>query len=244
MRFLSKENQIVYMVLNCSIKKIAKKVILPATDYVAKQINKQIRVKPYGKTYRGIDKYNEISIVPSMMGAPAAAMTMEALKRAEIKLIIRIDYCGGLNEDIYIGDIILANSAICGDGTSPHYLKPEEDYPQIAADPELTQKIKNELVTKKIKFHEGIVWTHDALFVEPPELIEKAKGYNAIAIDMETSVIFTLGKMFNIPCAAVMVVTDNPGTGEIFTEKITLKPRIFQNLDKLIEVILNLIIKL
>jgi uridine phosphorylase len=243
MRFMSQDDQIVYMILNCSAKKIAKNVLLPASDYVAKQIVKQIQVKSYGKTWRGTGENAATSVVPSMMGAPAAAMTLEALKRVDVKCIVRVDYCGGLTEEIQIGDVVLANSAICGDGTTPHYLKAKSEYPQVDANLHLTEKLRMALESQKMKFHQGPIWTHDALFVEPPELVEKAKDHGAIAIDMETSVIFALGELFNIPCAAVMVVTDNPGTGEIFTEKTTLKPSIFQNLDKVIAVTLDILSK-
>ncbi len=241
MRFMSKESQIVYMVLNCSPKKIAPKVLLPATDYVAKQMSKHFTVKTYGKTRKGEYNGAEISIVESMVGAPAAAMTMEALKRANVELIIRVDYCGGLTKDIEIGDIILCNQAICGDGTTPHYLKPEEKFPKVDPNFDLTSTIEEELKHREIKYHLGAVWTTDALFVEPPELVEKAKNHGAIAIDMESSVVLSLGKLFNIPTASLMVVTDNPGTGEVFTEKITIKPQIFQNLDKVIKVALDVL---
>ncbi|NVM31366.1 MAG: hypothetical protein HWN65_21180 [Candidatus Helarchaeota archaeon] len=241
MRFMSKDKQIVYMVLNCNPKKIAPNVVLPATDYVFKQIMKHFNVKKYGKSARG--KYNgsDISIVESGVGAPIAAMTMEALKRADVRCIIRVDYCGGLTEDIKIGDVILCPEAICGDGTTPHYLNPTTEYPQVTADLNLTTLIEEQLKADKIDFHVGTVWTHDALFVEPPELIEKVKKHGAIAIDMETSVIFTLGGLFNIPTAAIMVTTDNPGTGETFLEKNTMSPRIFENLDKVVDGVLSVL---
>ncbi|MFX1298343.1 MAG: nucleoside phosphorylase [Promethearchaeota archaeon] len=238
---MSKESRIVNMILNCNTKKITPKVLLPATDYVAKQICKHFKVKSYGKTWRG--KYNNslISVVKSMIGAPATAIIIEALKRAKVKYIIRVDYCGGLTEDIKIGDIILCPIAICGDGTTPHYLHSEDDYPQIFADTKLISLIREDLNSTEIDFHEKIVFTHDALFIEPPELIEKAKNNGASVIDMETSIIFVLGKLFNISTASIMVVTDNPGTREILTKEITINHRIFQNLDVIIDCALGVL---
>jgi uridine phosphorylase len=240
-RFMSKESQIVYMVLNCSAKKIAPRVILPATDYVRKQISKQLQLKSYGKTWRGEFNNSMISVVESMVGAPGAAMTMEALKRAEVSWIVRVDYCGGLTEDIEVGDIVLCDSAICGDGTTPHYLNSSEKYPQVTADMDLTSLIERDLESKDIKFHKGPIWTHDALFVEPPELIEKAKKHGAIAIDMETSVVFALGNLFSIPTESILVVTDKPTGDGLKSEKITISPKIFQNLDKVIDRILKVL---
>ncbi|HUX98803.1 MAG TPA: hypothetical protein VMV49_04570 [Candidatus Deferrimicrobium sp.] len=240
-KLMARDSQIVYMVLNCHPRKIAPRVILPATDYVSGQIRKHFKVKEFGKTFRG--EYNNVtlSIIESGVGAPITAMTMEALKRAEVKSIIRVDYCGGLTKDIEVGDIVLCTEAICGDGTTPHYFNMETPYIHVFPDSNLTALIKEDLESHKIQFHEGPVWTHDALFQEPPELIKKAADQGAIAIDMETSVVFGLGKLFNVPAASVLVTTDNPATGETFLEKNTLSSRIFQNLDRVIDRILAIL---
>jgi uridine phosphorylase len=242
LRFMSRESQITYMVLSCRPKDIAPTILLPATDYVMGIIKKHFKkdnMKTHGKIVSGVYNDANISFTTSGIGAPAAAMTMEALRAAGVKSIVRVDYCGSLTDDIEIGDIIICSEAICGDGTTPHYLTPDSPYPRVPGDSGLLSKLKEGFESKKVKFQYGPVWSHDALFKEPPELLEKARSYGAIAIDMETSAIFALGQLYNISTAAILVVTDQPHGKEFLTEKIKLSPRILQNLDKSIDNALN-----
>ena len=241
MRFMSQESKIVYMVLNCNAKKIAPKVILPATDYVVGQIKKHFDTKDYGKTARGTYNDVPISVVSTGMGAPAAAMVMEALKRAEVKYIVRLDYCGGLAEGMEVGDIVLCFEALCGDGTTPHYLNPISECPKVSANSNLTSLIRVELENTKLDFHLGAIWSTDALFREPLELLEKARAHGAIALDMESSVVLALGELFNIPTASILIITDKPTGSGLESEKIAITPKIFQNLDRATDIVLDVL---
>jgi len=242
MRFMSRENQIVYMVLNCSSKKVTPNVIFPATDYVMHTIKKHFKkIKPFGKIYRGEHNGSTVALVSSGIGAPAVAMTVEALRCAGVKNIIRVDYCGSLAEYPEIGDIVICSEAICGDGTTPHYLNSEIAYPRVPGDSVLISRIKEEFESTKIEFYCGPIWTHDALFREPQELIEKAVSNGAIALDMETSVLFALGQLYNISTASILIVTDRPRGEEFLSEKIKISPRILQNLDTSIDIALNIL---
>jgi len=243
-RFMSKENQITYMILNCKSKDIAPNVILPATDYVMGIIKKHFKgleLKSHGKIVTVKQKDAIISLISSGIGAPATAMTMEALRYAKVKNVIRVDYCGSLADDIEIGDIIICSEALCGDGTTPHYLNSDSLYSRVPGNSSLISKIKEVFESKKLEFHYGAVWTHDALFKESAELIQKAISYGAIAIDMETSAVFTLGQLYDISTAAILIVTDQPRGAEFLSEKMKLSPRILQNLDSSIDNTLNIL---
>lgn len=244
MKFMSREGQITYMVLNCRIKEVTPNIILPATDYVMHSVKSHFKkTELHGKVLRGNYGDSIVSLATSGIGAPATAMTMEALRVAGVKHIIRVDYCGALMDNIEIGDIIICSEAICGDGTTPHYLKQDSPYPRVLADAKLVSKIMEgfESNKKKQECHSGAVWTHDALFKEPAELIQKAVSNGAIAIDMETSAIFALGKIYNISTAAILIVTDRPCGKEFLTEKIKISPRIMQNLDFAIDIALKIL---
>ena len=226
---------------NYHAKKIAPKVVLPATDYVVKQIKKHFSVKEHGKTAKGIYNGVPISVVSSGMGSPMAAMVMEALNKTGVQAIIRLDYCGGLLEEMEVGDIVLCSGAICGDGTSPHYLNSSETYPKVNANSKLTASIEENLKKEKLDYHLGLMWGHDALFKEPPELLEKARSHGTIAIDMESSVVLALGELFNIPTASILIITDKPTGSGLESEKIALTPKIFQNLDKATDIVLDVL---
>ncbi len=50
------------------------------------------------------------------------SITTEVMCNAEIKNIIRIGSCGVLDEKIQVGDLIVADSVIRGDGVTPYYV--------------------------------------------------------------------------------------------------------------------------
>ncbi|MFX0139481.1 MAG: hypothetical protein ACFFDN_37920, partial [Candidatus Hodarchaeota archaeon] len=144
---------------------------------------------------------------------------------------------------IEIGDVVISPSAIRGDGTTPHYLPDSKDL-KIDGDIDLTNYLVEQFKQAKISFHVGPVYSHDAIFKEPESLIQKIKGLRAIAIDMETSILFTLGFLNNISTTSIMVVTDHPAKNQRLFEMKTLSPVIFKNLDKTIDVVLDSLIKI
>jgi hypothetical protein len=52
---------------------------------------------------------------------------------------------------------------------------------------------------------------------------------------METSAVFTLGNLYGISTAAILIVTDQPRGKDFLFEKINITPRILQNLDDSID---------
>ncbi|MHA1231576.1 MAG: nucleoside phosphorylase [Candidatus Helarchaeota archaeon] len=234
---MSHDTIITSMVLNCSPSKISEFVIMPVVKFVIKKFKSQLgNLKTYGLTYRGKYDSKTISIVPTTMGAPAAAAVMEALNNTKAKYIFKVDYCGGLTQDIKLGDIIVADSAICGDGTSPHY---DSNANIIEADAELLEKLTSFFDDNKIKYHKGPIYTTDAIFRETEELLNKARSMNAIGIDMETSILYLLGKIFNKKVISVNVVSDKPSPDKKFD--VSLNSRVFDNTDMLVKLILDFI---
>jgi len=63
-------------------------------------------------------------------------ITTEILCNAKPEVMVRIGSCGSLSEDIKIGDLIVIDSAVCGDGVTPYYVEDKDFEPQ--ADQALT----------------------------------------------------------------------------------------------------------
>ncbi|MHA1377576.1 MAG: nucleoside phosphorylase [Candidatus Helarchaeota archaeon] len=239
------DSYLVRLQLDCNPRKIADTILLPATEFVQKKmISKLIDARKFGKVYTGSikDSSIKISIVPSGMGSPSAAIIVETLARAGIKKIIRLDFCGGISDEIRIGDIVISPSAIRGDGTTPHYLDYNENL-EIDADKHLTNYFITQFESEHIKIHKGPVYSHDALFREPEILINKIKQLGAIAIDMETSAIYTVSKIYKIPTTAIMIVSDHPAKKKFFYNRETFRLKILRNLDKAIKVVIKSILK-
>lgn len=238
MSLLSQDSRIVHMLLGCGPNSIAKRVLLPATQMCEERILgfvKEPRKK--GQTHLGKVGSLSVSVVSTGIGCPSAAVVLEALHRADVKTAIRVDFVGGLKDHIDIGGIIIADSAFKGDGTTRHYMGGE----RIDANPELTS-----LLIQKSKEHGrdayvGPVWTTDALFRETPELCREAAEKGCIGIDMECSAVFTLGKIYGMRTAAIMVVSDNPAAGKSFLNIKKFPPELLQGLDDAIKIALDTI---
>ena len=240
-KFMSDKSLKCIIFLGCRAKKIAPIIIMPVTDLIKNKIMSYFEEKPksHGEVFTG--KYDEknISIITSGIGCPSASLKLEALRELKIDAIIRFDFCGSLTEDVDIGDVVIANKAICGDGTSPHYWNFEKEK-IVECNDQLLKKISALIEENNIEYHVGPVWTTDALFKETPELIQKALNKSAIAIDMETSIIYTYGALYNIPTISIMVVSDQPFRGEGGFSVPVISAKIMDNIQKTAKLILEL----
>jgi uridine phosphorylase len=140
------------------------------------------------------------------------AITTEILCNAQVKTMIRIGSCGSLSENIKIGDLIVADSAIRGDGVTPYYV--DKGF-KTEADQSLTQALTEGAKSSGLNVHVGKVWSTDAILRETREHVGKAVQEGAIAVDMVTSVFLTLAQLYKVRAAVILAVSDNIITGEM-----------------------------
>ncbi|MFW9826764.1 MAG: hypothetical protein ACFFEY_03980 [Candidatus Thorarchaeota archaeon] len=240
LKFISVDDKIVRMILETSPSNVNEIVILPAIKIVMKKLIQKLQNKrKYGRVYNGEINNVKISIVRSLIGAPNCAMAVEALRRCKTKVIIRIDVCGGLENQIMpinIGDIIIPKRVYCDEGTSPQYfrenahlvnelesisnpigslqnlftgnltifiIKPYDTLKEI-----LLNKAKL-ILSDNVKLAD--LWTTDALFCESLDFVRALSSINVQAVDMESSILFLLGKIYNLKTASILSVSDLPG---------------------------------
>ncbi|MCK5581216.1 MAG: hypothetical protein KAJ18_08075 [Candidatus Omnitrophica bacterium] len=140
-------------------------------------------------------------------------ITTEILCNAQAKRMIRVGSCGVLREDIKIGDYVIAENALCGDGVTPYYV--DKDFV-----PEADKTLTSELVeiakaSPMSSVHVGKVWSTDAILRETREHVGKAVDQGAIAVDMVSSTFLTICQLYKIPAAVILAVSDNVETGEM-----------------------------
>jgi len=159
-----------------------------------------------------------ITIINFGMGSPNAATALDLLSAIRPKAVLFLGKCGGLKKKNKLGDLILPIAAIRSDGTSNDYLPPE-----IPALPSfnLQRAVSHVIRDFGLDYWTGVVfttnkrvWEYDTRF---KKYLEKTR---AMAIDMETATIFTVGFDNQIPTGALLLVSDQPmiSTG-VKTEK-------------------------
>ncbi len=170
--------------------------------------------KLYEVEVKGLDKpmssatANNITIINFGMGSAGAATVMDLLSAIMPKAVLFLGKCGGLKRKNEIGDLILPIAAIRGEGTSNDYFP--ADVPALPAF-SLQKAISYTIRLRDRDYWTGTVyttnrrvWEHDEKFKEYLRVVR------AMAIDMETATIFTVGFHNEIPTGALLLVTDQP----------------------------------
>ncbi|WP_268122053.1 AMP nucleosidase [Roseivirga pacifica] len=163
---------------------------------------------------QGLDKpmqsatAENITIINFGMGSAMAATVMDLLSAIHPKAVLFLGKCGGLKKKTQLGDLILPIAGIRGEGTSNEYMPSE-----IPALPSfrLQRAVSSMIKKHEINYWTGTcyttnrrVWEHDKAF---KKYLRKIR---AMAVDMETATLFTVGFVNEIPRGALLLVSDNP----------------------------------
>lgn len=186
--------------------------------------------------WTGTYKNRKVTVGNGGFYSPDSAFITELLCVGGINNFIRLGSCGALRKDINIGDYIVADDILRGDGVTTYYV--DEDY-KPSVNKALSDKVF-ETFSKEAQVHRGGVWTTDALFKETRQIVNPYIERGAIAVDMVTSPFVTLANIYKRQVAAVLTVSDNLITGELgFADY-----RFFESEMKMIELAFKVIDKI
>jgi AMP nucleosidase len=171
-----------------------------------------------------------ITIINFGMGSPNAATIMDLLGAIKPKATLFLGKCGGLKKKTGMGDLILPIAAIRGEGTSNDYFP--EKVPALPAF-NLQKVISSVILERKRTYWTGTVYTTNRRVWEYDNTFKKyLQKTRALAIDMETATIFSVGFANEIPTGALLLVSDQPmvasgikteQSDKIVTEKFSLE---------------------
>ncbi len=156
------------------------------------------------------DQERDVSIINHGVGSPSAGIVMHCLSYLDdINCVLMLGMCGGIEDDLEIGDFIIPTASIRDEGTSSHYLpKDVPALPSIHVNRVCEQVFKEEhnAVPKS-----GILMTTDYRMWEfDNEFIDYILKHRIMAIDMEIATLFAVGYALNVPTGAMMLVSDLP----------------------------------
>lgn len=168
-------------------------------------------------TYTGYLNGEKVSVTSTGIGGPSAAIAMEELVKLGAHTFIRVGTCGGMQENIKSGDVVIANAAIRAEGTSKEYAPIE--FPAVSTF-EVTSALKNASDKLKQKSHVGVVQCKDSFYGqhEPDkmpisyELENKWQAWlrmGTLASEMESAALFTVANYLGVRARSCFLVVAN-----------------------------------
>ncbi|WP_409304240.1 nucleoside phosphorylase [Peribacillus sp. SCS-155] len=165
------------------------------------------------KTISGRYKGIPLLVTSTGIGGASTGIAVEELKNAGVNVMIRIGSCGSLQEDIHIGELVIASGAVRNDGASDAYI--ERAYPAIP-DAELLFHLIHAAKSADYKHYIGRIRSHDSFYTDRENEIDAYWSKKGIlAADMETAALFVIGGLRGIKTASILnVVVEKEGSLE------------------------------
>lgn len=200
---------------------IADKILLPGDPLRAKYIAETFLedVTQYNDVrgmygFTGTYKGERVSVQGTGMGVPSISIyANELIQSYDVQKLIRVGTCGAIQKDVKVRDVILAQGATT-DSQINRIVFNGIDYAPLA-DFDLLKKAYDVGTEKEMNLRVGNVFTSDTFYRDnAKELNELLASYKVLAIEMETSALYTLAAKYDRQALSVLTVSDHILTGE------------------------------
>ncbi|MFC1592120.1 AMP nucleosidase [Thermodesulfobacteriota bacterium] len=151
-----------------------------------------------------------VSIINFGVGSPSAGILMHCLSAvARFEGALMLGMCGGIDEGLKVGELLIPTASVRDEGTSQHYLPKD-----VPAQPSFwINRICEEVIIHETGLDpkSGMMLTTDYRMWEfDKEFIDYILRHRIIAIDMEIATVFSVAYALNLPTGAIMLVSDLP----------------------------------
>jgi uridine phosphorylase len=176
-------------------------------------------------TYTGSYKNIPVSVMATGIGAPASAIAVvEAANCVAPVTFIRLGTCGALQDYIQVGDLVITESAWCGEKTSECYI-PGSIVPHAA--PEIVAALGEAAAAMEVPYHLGLTLTTADFYAgqgraapgfpaPDPEYLKALTETGVLNLEMEMSVYLALAAVstYQIRAGGACVAVINRVTGQ------------------------------
>ncbi len=168
-------------------------------------------------TYTGTIEGVKVSVTSTGIGGPSAAIAIDELSKCGADTFIRVGTCGGMQEEVLGGDVVIATGAVRMEGTSREFAPIE--YPAVA-DFGVTSALIEGAKKIGVRNHTGVVQCKDSFFGqhEPEimpvsyELEDKWQAWirmGCLASEMESAALFIAGGFLRVRVGTCLLVVAN-----------------------------------
>jgi purine-nucleoside phosphorylase len=175
-----------------------------------RQVNSVRNAWGFTGTYKDVP----VSVLGSGMGMPSIGIyATELVRFYGAKRLIRVGTCGGLVDELSLGDVVIASTAAT-DSTFPSTvldslpLSLPADFGLLSTAARLGAEGDGEAPRV------GQVWSADVFYDPRPGINERLRDRGVLAVEMEAAALYALGMVEGFEALAVLTVSDHVLRGE------------------------------
>ncbi|MBT2657894.1 purine-nucleoside phosphorylase [Bacillus sp. ISL-18] len=206
--------------INAKQGEIAENILLPGDPLRAKYIAETFleEVHCYNEVrgmlgFTGMYKGKRVSVQGTGMGIPSISIYVnELIRDYGVKNLIRVGSCGAIQKDIHVRDVILAMTSST-DSSINRQNFPGIDYAPCADFKMLTKAFENG-TQRGMDIKAGNVLSADLFYRDSMEIVKKLGDYGVLAVEMETTALYTLAAKYGVSALSILTVSDHIFTGE------------------------------
>jgi purine-nucleoside phosphorylase len=152
-----------------------------------------------------------LTIQSSGMGGPSAAIVISELADLGARTVLRVGTCGGLDDSLTLGELVIVSEAVCADGTSRALQavcadgssRPLQAACRVGPDPVLLARLRGAGPLRA-----GPVVSTDLFYDTAPGTEEQWRDDGLLAVEMEAATLFALAARRGLRAGALLIVTD------------------------------------
>lgn len=199
---------------------VAETILLPGDPLRAKYIAETYleNISCYNEVrgmlgFTGTYKGKRISVQGTGMGIPTTSIYVnELISEYDVKNLIRVGTCGAMQEHVHVRDVVLAQAS-CTDSSMNRHVFKDYDFSPIASF-SLLKSAYEKGTEKGLKLHVGNIFSSDMFYRDDKSVVQKMMDYGVLAVEMETTAIYSLAAKFGVNALTILTVSDHLITGE------------------------------
>lgn len=162
---------------------------------------------------------NVVAVVCGIGKVNAAICTQILISEYHVDKIINVGVAGGINKDIYPGDIVIAENLVEHDMDTtsfgdPHGQIPRMDVFDFKCDPELVKLAKNVCTDlEEINTFVGRIVSGDQFIANIEKIKWLENEFSALSCEMEGASIAHTCYLNNVPFVVIRSISDNANNG-------------------------------
>lgn len=201
-------------------EQIAETILLPGDPLRAKFIAETYFENPrcfnqvrgmlgFTGTYRG----KPVSVMGTGMGCPSIGIySYELIHFFGVKNLIRVGSCGGVQDDLDLYDVVIAqgastNSSYLTQFNVPGTFAPIASYRLLRAAADAAEK-------RGQRYHVGNVLSSDMFYNADTDALGKWKKLGILAVEMESAALYANAAAAGVDALGIFTVSDHIYTGE------------------------------